>query len=169
MIENTSIREYQNNDQAQIIQLFFEFGKYLQQLDKASLDLIIVPQDYGQKFCAKMLQDVAKNRGKIYVLENPNQQVVGFIAGVIFQIGNSDEELDCKPHTMGRIIELFINQNYRGQGLGTKLMQKMEQYFKEQQCYKINIEVFAPNVDSYRFYKSHGYIDRNIDLAKKIS
>jgi ribosomal protein S18 acetylase RimI-like enzyme len=114
-----------------------------------------------------MITDAQQKDGRVYILED-GQKVVGFVGGVIIEIGDDEEDFDCKPHRMGRITDLFLSEKYRGIGYGAKLMNTLENYFKEKGCYKINIEVFGPNVDSYNFYKRHGYSDRNIDLAKVI-
>ena len=119
-MEDSLIRECKESDKSDLIELFFEFGRYLEKLDKECLNLVTVPEDYGQKFYNKMIDEVKTKKGKIFVLEN-NQKLVGFIAGVIIEVGSNDDELDCKPHRMGRVIELFINEKYRGIGYGSIL------------------------------------------------
>lgn len=146
---------------------FFEFGDYIKNSDKTVLDLLLVPDNYGPLFFNKMLQNVKTKNGILYVLEI-DKKVCGFIAGVIFDAGIKNNELDCKPHRMGRVADLFVTECYRGLGYGSKMLGKMEKYFKMKKCFKVNIEVFAPNVDAYYFYKKHKYQDRNIDLVKKL-
>ena len=65
-------------------------------------------------------------------------------------------------------IELFISKKYRGAGFGLKLMEKIGKYFKEKECYKINVEVLALNKNAYNFYKKLGFHERNLDLVKVI-
>ena len=166
-MENLSIREFQDSDESDLIQLFFEFGEYLKRCDEKAMNLLTVPDDYGQKFYMKMITDAQNKNGKVYVLVD-DQKIVGFVGGIIIEVGIDPDDFDCKSHRMGRITDLFLSEKYRGFGYGAKLMNTLENYFKEKGCYKINIEVFGPNVDSYNFYKKHGYSDRNIDLAKVI-
>ena len=166
-MDNLTIREFLQEDESELIQLFFEFGEYLKKCDENAMDLLIVPENYGQKFYSKMVTNAQNKNGKVYVLTDEHK-VVGFVGGVIIEVGADEEDFDCKPHRMGRITDLFLNEKYRGLGYGTKLMSIIENYFKEKGCLKINIDVFGPNVDSYNFYKKHGYSDRNIDLAKVI-
>lgn len=164
-MDKYTIRKIKSNDKSQLIKLFFEFGQYLASLDKNTFNLLIVPDNYGERFYMRMIENVEKNNGIIYVLKT-DSCVVGFVAGVIFEVGNKKDEIDCKPHRMGRVIELFINHTHRGQGLGKKLMEKVLDYFKDQNCYKVNIEVFAPNQKAYFFYKKLGFQDRSYDLIK---
>lgn len=164
-MDGLQIREFNEKDEQELIALFFEFGTYIKYLDKNYLDLLIVREDYGQVFYKKMINDVKNKDGKLYIAED-NGKIIGFIAGVILEVGNQEDESDCKPHRMGRIIDLYLSEKYRGKGYGSKLIEKMESYFKEKNCYKVNIEVFGPNVKAYKFYKKHGFSERNIDLVK---
>ncbi len=161
------IREFKIDDKNRLIELFLEFGNYLKNSDANDMGLLIVPENYGQVYSDKLIKDVTTKRGIIYVLE-VNSVVAGFIGGIIFDIGRAKSDIDCKPHRMGRVTDLFISQKYRGKGYGSILLTKMEEYFKSKKCFKVNIEVFAPNVDAYNFYLKHGYTDRNIDLGKKL-
>ncbi|MEI6462294.1 MAG: GNAT family N-acetyltransferase [bacterium] len=159
------ITEYSDKDKAEICILFNKFGEYLKNLDQKYLKLLIVPEGYGESWHNMMINDVKEKRGKIYVLRD-NNKIIGFISGVIFDVGNSKDEKDCKPHRMGRVTELYVDEAYRGKGLGSKLIAEIERYFRIQNCFKVNIEVFGPNQSAYNFYKKHGYTDRNYDLAK---
>ena len=49
------------------------------------------------------------------------------------------------------------------------LLEKMENYFKEMNCKRINIEVFGPNKDGLNFYTKNGYIERDIIVSKRIN
>lgn len=166
-MKNIIIREFVGKDEAGLIKLFFEFGDYLKELDKKYLSLIIVPNNYGQAFYQKMITDVKNKKGKIFILED-SKKIVGFVAGVILEVGERDDEIDCRSHRMGRVIELFITKKYRSLGYGSKLMSEILKYFKKNNCYKVNIEVFRPNVSAYNFYKKHGFTERNIDMVKVI-
>ncbi len=162
---STKIRGLQPQDRTKLITLFTEFGHYLEKLDQVALKLLIVPKNYGEFFYQKMIGDVEKKQGKVWVVE-VEEEIVGFIAGVVIEVGDSLDEIDCKAHLMGRVIELFINEKYRNQGLGKKLMEEMIDYFKVKGCYKVNIEVFGPNQNAYHFYKKLGFQDRSYDLTK---
>jgi GNAT superfamily N-acetyltransferase len=159
------IREFRKDDSMEIIRLFYEFGHFLKQLDDKALKLLTNPEQYGERFFKMMLRDTKNKDGKIYVLED-NGRLAGFIAGVVLEVGKGENEFDCVPYRMGRVIELFVSRVYRGKGYGTKLIDTIQKYFKEKNCYKVNIEVFGPNNEAYKFYKKLGYTERNIDLAK---
>lgn len=160
------IRKYRTEDSEALIGLCQEFGLYMQSLDKPHLDLMIVKDDYGKELLERTLANAEANQGVIYVAEIEDK-VVGFIAGIIKTLGEEPDD-DCKVHKMGRVSELFVTQSARGQGIGKELMQVLLDYFTNQSCYKVNIEVFAPNQDAYDFYKKLGFQARNYDLVKVI-
>ena len=163
-MENIIIREYQPMDKNLLIGLFNEFGKYLETLDSNSLKLLRVKDDYGEQFFSKMKREIDDNEGVIYVVEKGGK-LVGFSSGIVNNIGNDPID-DCKPHVTGRLTELFISEKFRKKGLGTKLLNEMMKFFKKNNCYKVNVEVFAPNILAYKYYKTQGFIDRNFDLVK---
>jgi GNAT superfamily N-acetyltransferase len=54
----------------------------------------------------------------------------------------------------------------RGQKIGVRLMQTIEQHFRDRGCIGCHVDCFAPNVDVHEFYRSLGYDDRLISLLK---
>ena len=62
-----------------------------------------------------------------------------------------------------------MKNNIRGNGIGKTLLEKMEEYFKNIDCKRINIEVFGPNKKGLNFYEKNGYISRDIIVSKKLN
>ena len=69
---------------------------------------------------------------------------------------------------MGEVLELFVEEKYRGQGIGTKMLAMMEDYFKEKNCDSMWISVFAPNNTAHELYKKFGFTNRDIGMLKNI-
>ena len=59
------------------------------------------------------------------------------------------------PHYDVYIIDLDTEEN--GLEVGKKLMEKMEEYFKDMGCEYISVDVFAYNGRGINFYKKMGY------------
>ncbi|MFA9289112.1 MAG: GNAT family N-acetyltransferase [Weeksellaceae bacterium] len=157
---NIVIREYEPSDRNDLLNLYEKDGDFFMSID--SLKRCRKGDGYAEHFVKEITDDITKKEGKIYVAETEGK-VVGVIAGSISYLESDVESIDTKR---GRVTELFIEQNYRGQHIGSQLMQKIETYFKEQNCNIINIEVFAENPNAQKFYDTHGYKPRNIDLIK---
>ncbi|MCD8166713.1 MAG: GNAT family N-acetyltransferase [Bacteroides sp.] len=64
--------------------------------------------------------------------------------------------------------DLYIRPTFRGKGLGTKLIDKVIQYAKENNCHKLRWQVSDWNEPAIRFYKNLGAnidtVERNCDL-----
>jgi len=161
---NINIRKNQPSDKSSIVKCFDEFGDYLVSVDRMKRQRWM--RGASGYFTRKMLEEVDKNNGLILVAEHKGR-IIGFIAGAIRKPSKEDL-LECVPGIGGRIIELFIVEKFRRQNIGTTLMKKMEEYFRQAGCDVSKVEVFAPNVKAHQFYRSLGYHDRSFDLIKKL-
>lgn len=123
-------------------------------------------REYGKYYTNNLLKKVSKQNG-IIILAYEQDRVIGCIVGVIEE-QSKDDVLGCIPTKAGRVLELFVSEEYRHCGVGSKLMKKVGDYFKHKKCDITRIEVFEPNKSAYNFYKKLGYSDRIIDLIKKI-
>lgn len=141
-----------------------EFGDYLENLDPMERT------DYAEGgavfFTEKLIKDTTSKDGAIFVAED-NNNIVGFIGGYIHQ-QSKEELMESKKAKPGVISEFFVTKTYRKQGIGTKLLRKMENYFKSKNCTLIRLDVFAPNKLARDFYYKYGYQDRSIIISKDL-
>ena len=158
------IRQYKNGDWNQVISLMVEFGAYIEEIDQ--LKRADYKENSAKYFTENMLSKASKFKGKTFVaLENKN--IIGFISGHISKLGKEEkmETINQKP---GIVDEFFITKSKRSKGIGNKLFEQLEKYFKSQSCDIIRIEVFAPNTIARTFYQNNGYIERSITVSKII-
>jgi ribosomal protein S18 acetylase RimI-like enzyme len=158
------IRDYQPLDRPHIVKCMEGLGDYLASIDQMKFSRRM--PKYGERLTEELLDKVNRKNGVIYVAEHEGL-VIGFIAGIIFE-WSEEELLECVPLKSGRILELFIDSNFRGQGVGTMLTEKMERYFRQNGCDVSRVEVFEPNVKAHDFYQKLGYHDRMFDMIKKM-
>lgn len=93
----------------------------------------------------------------------------GIVNGVIMGIVNENDEIDKLTNDCaktGNILELIVKNEDRGKGTGKKLLNKIEEYFKQINCARINIEVFGPNKRGLEFYGKNDYIVRDMIVSK---
>jgi ribosomal protein S18 acetylase RimI-like enzyme len=157
------LRKYQSSDRAGIIKLMEDFQDYLVDIDNMK-QMRRMP-GYGVGYVGKLLRKINSNEGVIYLAEHEGH-IVGLIAVMVERQLTSDL-LEWVPSKGGRILELFVQTQYRGQNIGKLLMKKGEEYLKEQGCNVLRIEVFEPNAKAHNFYRKLGYQDRIIDMIKK--
>lgn len=157
------IIEYNEKYSEKVKDLFVELQEYITSIDKEGFN--VVGNDFKEKYFLKTIEEVQKYEGKIF-LALENTEVVGAIVGVINN--DSVDYYDFKVPKRGRIVDLVVTNKFQGVGIGSKLLEKMEAYFKSVQCSGVLLDVFAYNEKAYSLYVRHGYFDRNIQMMKNI-
>lgn len=158
------IIEIDLNHYEQTKDLLVDLQKYVIEIDKYKLN--ILSDEYRDKYFDYMLTDCNSNQGKCFVCVDGNN-VLGMVAGYVERY-NERDKLDYSCPKKGIIAELIVNKNCRKDGLGTKLVNHMENYFKSISCKFIQIDVFAYNVNAKKFYYKNGYEDRMVTVFKKL-
>lgn len=157
------IREYCNADQTALVACMKELQAYIASLD--DLKRTRIPTDFDEeRYVQKLLKKMSERNGMIYLADNGGK-IAGCIAGIIPK-DTEDNDLEGYPSKDGKILELYVHPGHRGQKIGLRLMQTMEQYFKTAGCIGCHVDCFAPNVDAHKFYLKVGYVDRLTTLLK---
>lgn len=68
----------------------------------------------------------------------------------------------------GEVEDLFVESSDRGLGIGQKLMNEAENWFKQQGIKHIMVEVSASNEKTVEFYKKDGFQERQVEMFKEI-
>ena len=158
------IIEYEEKYLEDVRDLLVELEEYIISIDKDNLDRI--HNDYRKLMALRDLQEVKDNNGKCYLAIIDNK-VVGLEMGAIHKYGDFDY-LDYKCPKRGVITELVVTKNIRSKGIGKELMKRIEEYFLEQGCEYVLIDVFAYNNKALDFYDKNGYHPRMIVDIKKL-
>ena len=158
------IIEYEDKYLEDIRDLLTELEEYLVSIDKDDLDR--VHPEYHEKLALVDLEEVNKNNGKCY-LAIENDKAIGLIMGIIPSYDEYDY-LDYKCPKRGVITELIITSKVRSKGVGQALMDKIEAYFKLNNCKYSLVDVFAYNENAINFYNKKGYHSRMYTNIKKL-
>ncbi len=156
------IESYQEKYKDQIIKLFDEFHRYICSLDPIKRN--IPTSEFAEKYFSSSLKELSEKEG-LFLIALDNDQVVGFIMGTI-ERPTEDDKVGVIPTLPGRITELYISENFRGQKVGTLLLEKLEDYFKEKECTIVRVEAAVFNEKAEEFYNKKGYYPRTIDNLK---
>ncbi|HIT71473.1 MAG TPA: GNAT family N-acetyltransferase [Candidatus Scatovivens faecipullorum] len=158
------IVEYDSKYDEQIKDLLVELQNYLVDIDNWHTQ--ILKPEYRENMFKLDMEKVRKQNGKIYLYIEDNV-AIGIIIGIIEEKDEIDKLTnDCAK--TGSILELVVKNDIRGNGIGKLLLGKIEQFFKDVDCKRINIEVFGPNKKGLNFYEKNGYVTRDIIVSKKI-
>ncbi len=66
------------------------------------------------------------------------------------------------------IYDIFLEEEFRGRGLGEKAMSMLEDKVKELKGSRIGLHVFGFNERAIKLYKKMGYETTNIGMRKKL-
>ena len=157
------IIEYDEIYDEQIKDLLVELQEHIVDIDKEGYN--ILTNEYREEYFKKTIEEIKKYEGKMFLYKE-NNQVLGLVVGLI----NNEEtkEYDFQAPKRGRVSELVVTKKIRSKGIGKQLLDKITEYFKENNCKDILIAVFAYNEDAIRFYEKNNYHTRMIEMTRKI-
>lgn len=157
-----TIEEYQECYLEDVKDLLVELEEYILSIDEDELDQL--HPEYKDKMAILDLEEVNKNNGYLAV---ENNKVIGLIMGFVRRYDEYDY-LDYKCPKCGEVLELIVSKDVKNRGVGQKLMQVIEDYFKSIGCEYINIDVLTYNKNAIKFYEREGYHTRGLINIKKI-
>ena len=158
------IIEYEEKYLEDVKDLLVELEEYIISIDKDKLDRL--HPEYREKMAVLDLEEVKNNNGKCY-LAIQNGKAIGVIMGILGTYEEYDY-LDYKCPRRGEVTELIVTKKIRSNGVGQKLMEKMEDYFRSIDCEYVVIDVFAYNDIGINFYNKLGYHTRGLLDIKKL-
>ena len=158
------IIEYEEKYLEGVRDLLTELEEYIVSIDKDELDQ--VHPEYHEKMALVDLDEINNNDGICY-LAIENNKALGLIMGTIPTYDEYDH-LDYKCPKRGIITELIVTSKIRSNGVGQALMDKMEEYFKFNNCEYVLVDVFAYNENAINFYNKKGYHPRMYTDIKKL-
>ncbi|MGV8136753.1 MAG: GNAT family N-acetyltransferase [Mangrovibacterium sp.] len=141
-----TIRSVKETDYLQIVALFKDFAAF-------------------EKFPEKMTNSVDRMRNEkdffnCFVAETIDNRIVGYVTYFF-----------CYYTWIGKSLymdDLYVKPEFRTNGIGTKLINKVIEFAKDSKCHKLRWQVSKWNKPAIDFYQKIGatidYIERNCDL-----
>ena len=137
-----------------------ELNNELFKLEKENYDSTLVENwpltDDGKEY----FEDLINNHYVIVAIID--QKIVGYLAGTINEQG-SYEEIQY-----GELNNMLIKDNYRGYGIGKKLINNFKDYCKSHIINNIKVVASFKNKNAIEFYHKNGFNDFNLTLTMKI-
>lgn len=115
---------------------------------------------YNKEDLEKMIGD---NNTPIYVA-TINDYVVGH---AMCQIRKQNSRV-MYPKTIMYLDDLCVDNNYRHQGIGKALYNKVVELAKENNCESITLNAWLGNESAMKFYEKMGLKIRNVTLEGKV-
>ena len=71
---------------------------------------------------------------------------------------------DLHSEPFGLLEDVYVNENYRGSGLGTKLVKQVISVAKEQNCYKLIATTRKSRLKVHQLYERLGFVCRGYEF-----
>lgn len=137
--------------------------EYIQQLNNKLFDLEIKCFDPSLKKDWAILEE-----GKAYftdMIENnivfvaiTQNQIVGYLAGTL------NTQNGTGTITVAELDNMYIDENCRNSGIGSKLIYKFKEVCLENNIKRIIVTASAKNHDAIKFYMKNGFDEHNVTL-----
>ena len=161
---NFKIRDYQEKD----FEAFSDFTEAIQRY-LVSIDgwkTTAVGPHYKEILSRDYLETVRNQSGIIKIVE-ANGKIVGTGLAYVTVPSELIKNKYIGDHQrIGMIKNVFIDEDYRGSGIGTTLINELEEHLRLQGCKSIRLTVFEPNKNAHALYTKLGYEDYSRVLIK---
>lgn len=118
-----------------------------------------------EPYLEQMFERCNRGGGRFLIAE-----VDGSVAGYTTILPKvKSEELEDGNFEYALVADLVVLEQYRGQGLGGKLLKAAEQYARACKCRYLRIGVLAGNDVAERLYTKAGFSPRHIELEKVLT
>ena len=126
---------------------YFSFGKYTTKEDESGITLYFESMPKREYTLEDEIASSWLNASVFYTANDENDYLLGFAEGAMEGWGERF-----------RIANIVVfNENNRGKGIGSKLMEAMETEALLHKAKSILLEVDNTNTNAISFYKSKGY------------
>lgn len=162
---NLEICEYTQEDSEDLLRLTTEIVDLMAKTDPHKR--FRPREDFDvEEFTTCELQKVKDTGGKLF-LAKVDGKSVGYIMGTVCKEEKRDT-LNKYPINRGYIDALFVDEEFRGKGISTKLLKEMENFFQSVGCDHVGITCIAANSPARSLYEKAGYTEQYIDFLKKV-
>lgn len=102
-----------------------------------------------------------EENGEVFIAEDERHSYVGHL--IVGQTTGTISEL-----TFGYVYDVFVEEEFRGKGVGKLLLEKAEDYCRRKGHSRIALSVSATNDSAIKLYSRIGYKTERIAMAKEI-
>lgn len=149
------------SDTEAIAQLWEKLVAYHRALDP---DLPDATVNGGRLYAQRLSDRMNDSHTRIFVAEEDGQ-VVGYVLGVIVDLV---PEM-FQPEIGGFLADIYVDDTYRGHGIGRALVETLMTWFRERQVRYVEWYVASKNADAQAFWNNLGGRDMMIRMRINFS
>lgn len=116
--------------------------------------------DFDRELFNQHYQHNIADKGNIYLVAmDPNEAVIGYLSchgQILLHHGGKVFEIQ----------EMFVRADYRGQGIGEKLVRALEDKLADHSYQSLEVTTNNKRMATREFYKKNGFIETHIKFTK---
>jgi GNAT superfamily N-acetyltransferase len=121
--------------------------------------------DIVDEYIPQMLERCESCLGRIFVAE-VDAEIAGYVT-ILTKV--SSGELEDGDIEYGLVADLIVRQQFRGAGIGRKLLAVAEEYAKRHNVKWLRIAALAANQSAKELYSSVGFSELFVELEKNLT
>lgn len=156
---NVTFREARETDLQLVRKYTVETGwASLSESDRGELD-----KETWTKHMLKLFENLSKREtDKVFVVEDDSHAFLGYL-----WVGESNNMMTGKKQ--GFIYDIFVGREFRGKGIGKKLLEKAVDFCRERGYSRILLMVSASNETAVRLYDRMGFKAEQTYMGKVLN
>lgn len=144
------------------LEIIQELSVRLSEKEEEEFDPTIDPEWNTTEEATEYFRErIKEENGFALVVED--DEVVGYAVGGIREAESYRDDLD-----IAELETMYVELEYRSQGIGTKFMEEFEEWAEEQNADRIRVEVTSQNEKGISFYEKNGLEDYARIMEKEL-
>lgn len=74
-----------------------------------------------------------------------------------------------RPRPIGRLSVMVVTQSATGQGIGSALLGRVEEFLRSLGCGRIEVTSASHRLQTHEFYRRRGYVQQGVRFAREFS
>lgn len=157
MVKTTVIRKMTEQDADAVANLWYRLSKHHEEYHS-----YYAVRESGIEDLVVHVLDLLRRDCMIYVADLEGE-IAGFVSGYIVR-----RNPHLQTERVGKVDNIFVADEYRGNGIGTQLLESLFQFYKNNEIVYIEISCDLQNADAMRLYKRLGFKEQKVLLIKEI-
>lgn len=117
------------------------------------------PQEEGEGYFRGHME----RERSVGLLAEIDGTAVGYLIGYL----RGDSTL--RPVKMAELESMFVQETYRGQGIGERLVRSFHDWVRERGAERVSVTAYAANEGALAFYRRLGFALKNVTLELGLS
>ncbi|RJQ31684.1 MAG: GNAT family N-acetyltransferase [Actinobacteria bacterium] len=155
-----NIRRYKDSDKEEFLRLHQDFTDFIEELLTPEQ---LKYEELSENGIKEWIKAELDPKRCVFVVEADKTRLAGFISGDI------ESDPGSALNNWGVIYAIYVDDQYRGQGLSGELYSALEEWFIKQGCKAARVETWVNNKSAIKAYKAMGFDDFYIGLVKLVT